>query len=252
MLNDNRVRERFQRGIRPGLAPRDAFGRAIAAIDEGGRRPQRRMPLAIAAATAVALAALLVAVLLLGIRQSPTGSTPAGTISAPPTTSVSPTPSEPPVAVPNRPAPTLARCHASDLSGERAAIGAAMGSAYSLYRLTNTSQHSCTMYGFPGLQLLDAQNQPLLTTTRWSDGRLAQPGPVLVRLEPGQQAHFHLAVGTVPDGTKPACVSASKLLVTPPDETTALTITVGIYACANGGLDASAIRAGPGTSDPSS
>ncbi len=54
-----------------------------------------------------------------------------------------------------------------------------MGTRGFILTLTNVSNHSCTLYGYPGLQLLNAKLRSLPTRTLW--------GMTYFRPEPGQE-----------------------------------------------------------------
>lgn len=89
--------------------------------------------------------------------------------------------------------------------------------------LTNMSGHDCTMYGFGGVDLHgpdDPQNGPVYSLRRSSEE------PALVRLTTGASAHVTITYlrgsGTpAPDND---VWQPSSLVVTPPDETTPLTV----------------------------
>src|SRR5262249_40491882 len=83
--------------------------------------------------------------------------------------------------------------------------------------LTNVSGHTCTVYGYGGLQLATASRQPLPTSQR----RDPTHPPRLVRLAPGGKASSVLAWGVVPSGSEPVTGPGepmpSRLRVPPPD-----------------------------------
>jgi len=45
---------------------------------------------------------------------------------------------------------------------------AGVGNLALMYRLHNRSAQACTLYGYPGIQLLDANRRPLPTRLTWS------------------------------------------------------------------------------------
>jgi len=116
------------------------------------------------------------------------------------------------------------RCHTPDLTGALSELGAATGHRYARLVLTNVSGHTCTVYGYGGLQLATASRQPLPTIQR----RDPTHPPRLVRLAPGGKASSVLAWGVVPSGSEPVTgpcePQPSLLLVIPPDETTQLAV----------------------------
>jgi hypothetical protein len=92
---------------------------------------------------------------------------------------------------------------------EDAGAGQRMGAVI----LQNISNRTCTVFGYGGLQLLDAQQRPLpIGLTR------EPPAPTLLRLAPGGKVEKDIRFTVIPsgDGTCPVPASAQ---VTPPDET---------------------------------
>jgi len=58
-----------------------------------------------------------------------------------------------------------------------------------LLTLTNVGNQSCTVDGYPGLQLLNAQMQPMPTKTVWGNTYFdTNPGPSAIVLSPGETA----------------------------------------------------------------
>jgi len=62
------------------------------------------------------------------------------------------------------PSATLTRCTTAHLTVTMAASGAAAGSIVRVYEFTNEGPGQCTLYGYPGYQLLGASGAPLPTT----------------------------------------------------------------------------------------
>ncbi len=170
------------------------------------------------------------ALLVAGCGSS--GGPPAAGPTAPPTSVTSAPPRPLPAPVPptsspatGQPQPTgPARCRTSDLSAELAWVEGAAGSRYSAIVLTNRSRRSCTIYGYGGLQLLDARGRAV--PTRQERDRTTRPA--LVVLRPGRSVHADLhwsAVAQPGDSQTGTCQpEPAYLLVTPPDETRSLRI----------------------------
>jgi hypothetical protein len=165
----------------------------------------------------------------------------------PQTVTVTESPSTPPstsASTPERPAHVKsgpARCNASTLSGEIVAGDAAAGNRYAKLVVTNTGKTACTLYGYGGMQLVDAAGKPNPTKL----DREGDPGPSLVTLEPGQKANKNLHWGAVPDGSEPTtgpCEPASTgATVIPPDETQHFTVKFDFGSvCEKGEIDGSA------------
>ncbi len=98
--------------------------------------------------------------------------------------------------------------------------GGAAGSLGITYLFTNISTTTCTLGGFPGLQLLNASSQPLTTTTIRSSET-----PTTVTLQPAGQAWFDIEFPTQTGFGTLTCPTSFALAVIPPNNTMALRIT---------------------------
>jgi hypothetical protein len=134
------------------------------------------------------------------------------------------------------------RCHTAGLALSLQGVEGAAGSRFATFLFTNKTGVSCTLFGFPGAQLLDAQNNPLPTSVMRDGNQLStQPGPTLVTVPAGGSAKFLMHWGVVPVGNE-TCPTSSQLEVTPPDEFDSLIIPMAIMACNHGQLDVSAVQ----------
>ncbi len=173
---------------------------------------------------------------------------PAGPTSTAPTTptQVVPTQAAPtPITASRSTAPGPDRCHTADLAARLRALDSAAGQRYVAVVLTNRSTRTCVVYGYGGVQLLDAARRPL--PTNQVRDRLVPPR--LVRLGPGASAYSRLHWGVVPTGTEsqtgPCEPTPAHLLVTPPDETQPITVAWSYGpACQQGRIDQTAYAAG--------
>lgn len=142
------------------------------------------------------------------------------------------------------------RCQPGQLSAALGSLGAATGHVGVQVVLRNVSDIPCHLYGFPGLQLLNASGAALPTITHWGGSFLFPAlSPHLVGLAPGQKASFDLAYVDIPVGNPPpsyqqACPAAATLAIIPPDDFTSLSTTAEISPC-NGDLSVSPVV--PGT-----
>ena len=111
------------------------------------------------------------------------------------------------------------RCTAAMLTGTIEPQNAAAGHRYVTLVVRNKSQQVCTLWGYGGVDLLDASKNVLPTQAE----RTLGPVPTLVRLRPGAAAGKMLHWGVVATGDEPAdgpCQPpASGINVIPPDET---------------------------------
>ena len=123
--------------------------------------------------------------------------------------------------------------------------------------LTNISGHSCTVYGFPGLQLMEenAQDQPgadQATSVTWDPG---VPKTLVTLADSGSASttiQFDMDVPGVGEPSSGPCEPDSYYLaIIPPNNTTAVTAriggpnsTTGITVCEQGRLQVLAFIAG--------
>jgi len=159
------------------------------------------------------------------------------TPSTPVTPSAGPTSTEAPSSTPSG----TARCSAAVLTGTVQPKDSAAGNRYAELVVTNTGSAPCTLYGYGGLQLVDAAGQPLPTTAL----RDEPPKPSLVTVKPGAHAAKLLHWGVVPTGNepvdKPCQPTAAKLSIIPPDETQPFTVPWDLGpVCAAGTIHGSA------------
>lgn len=112
-------------------------------------------------------------------------------------------------------------------------LGAAMGNVGEQDHFTNHSTSACSLYGFPGAQLLDAQRNQMATHTHLQTSAYLYPTQPMLRVEmaPGASAYFIVEWTDVPTGSATSCPMSSYLSVTPPNASSVLTIAAQIGAC---------------------
>ena len=109
------------------------------------------------------------------------------------------------------------RCHTSELGLAFGPVDAGAGQRHGTVLLQNESSRRCTIFGFGGLQVLDAARRPLPVAL----SRVGSP-PTLVRFGPRSNVIGKtITWGAIPAGV--TCVRPVYVLVTPPDETAPLT-----------------------------
>lgn len=196
---------------------------------------RRRLPAAMIAGSALALAGC-------GGAQglSATGSvsvTPgsgSGSTAAPPATS-----SSTPVALTG--SSPSGRCRVGQLAVRQVSQHGAAGSIHLVFALRNRSARACSLYGYPGLGLLDASGSPLPTTVLRTTSPVVPPVPERrVRLEPGRRVWFYAGYSDV---SSTSCPTAAQLEVTPPNDYGHRTIPTSIAPC-GGVLNVSPVFAG--------
>jgi uncharacterized protein DUF4232 len=139
------------------------------------------------------------------------------------------------------------RCHTSGLAISSRALGAAAGNHYAVLVFTNNSGHSCQVYGFPGMQLLNSKGGTVPTKVVRDPSSKSK----LVTLATGAAAWTRVSWSAVPGEDEPNSEhcepTPASTEVTPPDET-AHKIIKWPYgpACEHGRIVVTALAAGTG------
>ena len=125
------------------------------------------------------------------------------------------------------------RCETSQLSVRRVSEDAGVGNVALTYAFTNNASSPCTLYGYPGLALLDAKDQPLegVKILRSEGTYFSSKQPrQQVTLAPGKQASFQIAYNHI-SSTEEQCPMSSKIEITPPNAYEHFTLTEQIKPC---------------------
>jgi len=123
-----------------------------------------------------------------------------------------------------------ARCHTSQLSAAIKQLSGAASHRPVTVVLTNTSQTPCTLNGYPGFGLLDANRHALPAQTRRGAGPLyVDHGPITITVLPGQHASTTAEYTT--GGNPGTCQSAAYVEITPPNERDFLLVGYGLTMC---------------------
>jgi len=137
------------------------------------------------------------------------------------------------------------RCHTAGLSLTMESVEAGAGNRFATLRFTNRTGVSCTFFGFPGGQMLDAQSNPLPTNVVRGRGFFPSAStPMTVVVPAGGSAIFTMHWEVIPVGNEVSCPASAQLAVTPPDEFDPIIIPAQIQACNGGELDVSVLQAG--------
>jgi hypothetical protein len=137
-------------------------------------------------------------------------------------------------------------CQPWQLSLTPGAGSAATGHREYIYTLQNKSQVTCTLYGYPGMQMYDASGATMPTTVlRGGAFEFRDFTPQTVMLTPGAQASFAIGFTVIPSSneTQQSCAESSRLLVTPPNDYTQLGIEATLNPC-GGIINVSPVVAG--------
>lgn len=123
-------------------------------------------------------------------------------------------------------------CQTAQLSASAAGSNAGAGNVGLQVRFTNASGQTCTLGGYPGALLLDANRAPMTThVTQSTHGYLySNVNPRIVTLAPGGSAYFVIE-WTHNSPTGGACPFASYVEVTPPANINGLVVASQIDAC---------------------
>jgi hypothetical protein len=124
----------------------------------------------------------------------------------------------------------------------------AAGTIVVIYRIHNLSGQACTLYGYPGVQLLDRHFVSLPTIVHRGGFVVGTIPRQLVRLGGHGHAYMTLAYSDVPVGNKPCQAAAFYLMIWPPNDF----LPVVTYAAPGGGIMActGTIDVAPVTAQP--
>lgn len=115
-------------------------------------------------------------------------------------------------------AAVAARCQNVQLTVAAGQSNGGAGHIGIQYRMRNISRRTCSLYGYPGVVLLDSNFSTLPTHLRRSGGYLGgSPRPRLAVLAPGRQAYFFLEWVHFPAPGQ-TCPPARYLMITPPND----------------------------------
>jgi hypothetical protein len=102
------------------------------------------------------------------------------------------------------PATTPGRCHTGGLTVALAGDNGAAGSVYLTFVLTNTGTSPCSLYGYVGMQLLNASGQALPTKVVRNGVGSTTAGPSRFLLLPGTAANFRASYEHATQGGLPS------------------------------------------------
>lgn len=186
-------------------------------------------------AAPIVVAALLVA----SCGSAAQSGSPSGHTAATATPPSGPPPTATPSAASSQPA--VQRCQVSQLSLAVTDETASSGQLARVFILTNAGRSTCTLYGYPGLLMLDGAGKPVPTTVV----REQPPSPEQrVTLAPDGTASF-LAWWWNQNRYTTPCPLSQQVEVTPPNAYSHLTIPLSIQPCPDGTINVDPVF--PGT-----
>ncbi|MBD0420168.1 DUF4232 domain-containing protein [Streptomyces sp. TRM S81-3] len=128
---------------------------------------------------------------------------------------------------------TDGRCHTFELRASVGRLDPGAGQRNFPVVLTNTSDRTCTLYGYPGAAFVGASGRQL-----GPDPRRAPASPETVTLPPGRSAWAGLSFAS-PEISRARTATPATLLVTPPDERDSLEVPWTAGAVPVGGDESS-------------
>ena len=150
------------------------------------------------------------------------GKSPIATPTLAPATTSAPTTPDP------SPSATKASGATTCSSGIRVIPGevdAGAGHRFLVLRFNNVGQTTCTISGYPKVDLVDASGKVVTHAQQTPNGQAGLPAgttePPVVRLAAGKSASTVLEASAIPEGDNPPCKDYA-LMVTPPGQTEAV------------------------------
>jgi hypothetical protein len=120
----------------------------------------------------------------------------------------------------------------------------AAGHIHFVLALTNTTATSCTLSGYPTLEMLDLAGHPMLTRISHRDVSFAPTPPRQIRLAPRASASFDVGYSHVPVGSEASCPAASAVLIRVGAAGKGLRLSQSMDPCNRGAVATSALTAG--------
>ncbi len=117
------------------------------------------------------------------------------------------------------------RCLTAQLQVRLGRAGVALGHVGQVVSFRNVSHSTCTLYGYPGLQMLDAKGRPIRTQVLRGVAYTVPAMPEhLVSLAPGGEASFDLGFDDATGYGLESCPTSSRVELTPPNAYRPITI----------------------------
>ncbi|MGA2471146.1 MAG: DUF4232 domain-containing protein [Solirubrobacteraceae bacterium] len=144
---------------------------------------------------------------------------------------------------------TLSGCVSTQLAVVLGFQQGALGHIGQTVSFKNTSTTACTLYGYPGLQMLDASGSPIPTDVLRGIAYTVPAEPEhVVTLAPGGEASFDLGYANSTGFGNATCPASSEVEVTPPNDYTSITVAWKIQPY--GGSDIKHLQCGQITVSP--
>jgi Protein of unknown function (DUF4232) len=129
------------------------------------------------------------------------------------------------------PAAAVPRCRLSQLALAQPKSTGAAGSVRMRFVFTNVSATTCQLFGYPGMQLLNARGAALPTYVRRGTSNVVPAEPETeVVMTHSQHASFYAGYSNVPTSGQ-TCRASTSVEVTPPNDTKHFTLRLAIAPC---------------------
>jgi hypothetical protein len=140
-------------------------------------------------------------------------------------------------------------CQAAQLGTAPQQGSGAAGTIEMTVAFTNRGASTCSLFGYPGMQLLDASGANLPTNVVRGGGpqfpvAAANQPPRTVRNAPGATGSFGLSYSDVPVGNETSCPTSANAEITPPGNTAFVTVALAIAPCGGGTIHVSPVYSG--------
>lgn len=150
--------------------------------------------------------------------------------------SVTPVPAPADTATPAGPAPAAEPCKGPQLKLSADGGDAGMGHRVAILGVQNVGTRACSLTGYPGVVLQDRQGRDLATVrSEQNPGSYLRAGqaPAPVELKPQAKGFFDIAWTVVPNESEgeTTCPSASRIRVTAPGDTSAVSLDQTFTPC---------------------
>ena len=120
-------------------------------------------------------------------------------------------------------------CTAAQLSIQVGAPNGAAGSVGYTNDFKNISATTCTLYGYPGLQMLNSSGQPIATDViRGTSVTVPSVPEKLITLVPGARADFDMGFASATGYGNAKCPTSARVEFTAPNDFQSLTVALAI------------------------
>jgi Protein of unknown function (DUF4232) len=137
---------------------------------------------------------------------------------------------------------TVPGCTGTNYTFSQLGSQGAAGTFEVTFGFRNTSSATCPLYGYPGMQLLNASGADIPTTTVRGGGEsFTDFAPATVEVGPGDTAYFNMAYSDVTTGTESSCPTATAIEAIPPNTSTPLQVAAQFVVCNSGTVTVSPV-----------